>query len=297
MVDPLIISAGIGAASNLIGGLFGNKSQEDTNKRNVEQQVLDRAYQKEFAQSGIQWRVKDAQAAGIHPLYSLGASIPTFSPVSENQVAPQALSKGVQRAGQDISRAVAATSSETQRYTSARLAELSIQRGQLENDLLRLQIRRQTSQVGPGFPAPSASANLAIPGQGDARISDSRMDRTVPHAAVTSQEPGAVTDRGHVWTGSGYAPVPSLDAKERIEDQILPEMAWAWRNMVKPNLPHPTATPPPKNWLPKGASHWKWSFSGQEWRANNQMINPRRRPNMRRPGGRSFRQSPRKRGR
>ncbi len=284
MVWPAVI----GAAATLGAGILSSKSQKDTNKSNVEQQVLDRAYQKEFAQSGIQWRVKDAQDAGIHPLYSLGASIPTFSPVSQNQVAPSGLSRGVERAGQDISRAVAATSTETQRYTSARLSELAVQRGQLENDLLRLQIRRQTSQVGPSFPSPSAAPNLVIPGQGDARINDSRMDRTIPHAAVTSQEPGAVTDRGHLWTGSGYAPAPSLDAKERIEDQILPEAAWAFRNMVKPNLG--MGKPPAKSWLPRGASRWVWSHAAQEWQANNR-ITPRRRPNMRRPGGRSFRQN------
>lgn len=36
--------------------------------------------QKEFAQMGIRWKVADAKAAGIHPLYALGANTVSFSP-------------------------------------------------------------------------------------------------------------------------------------------------------------------------------------------------------------------------
>lgn len=47
------------------------------------------ALQREFAQHGIQWKVADAQAAGVHPLYALGGGTPSFSPgasVSEGGV-------------------------------------------------------------------------------------------------------------------------------------------------------------------------------------------------------------------
>lgn len=259
MVAPLIIAGGIAAGASLLGGFLGNKSQEKVNKRNIEQQELDRAYQKEFAQSGIQWRVKDAQEAGVHPLYSMGASIPTFSPVSQSQTAPTGLSRGVQQAGQDISRAVAATSTETQRYQSARIAELGITRGQLENDLLRLQIQRQRAQIGPAFPAPSASAGLMIAGQGDStRITDQAQLRTTPHPDAMHSEPGATVDVGWARTASGgYAPVPSEDVKEKIEDQLIPELAWALRNYG------PQKTPPP--FRPPPGMKWKFSYTAGIW--------------------------------
>lgn len=60
-------------------------------------------YQKQFAKKGIQWRVNDAKAAGLHPLYALGAQVPAFSPVMD------ATGSGLQSMGQDISRAVKAT--------------------------------------------------------------------------------------------------------------------------------------------------------------------------------------------
>lgn len=38
------------------------------------------ALQKQFAQMGIRWKVQDAMAAGLHPLYALGGAGSTFSP-------------------------------------------------------------------------------------------------------------------------------------------------------------------------------------------------------------------------
>lgn len=55
---------------SLIGSLFGagiNAGiQSDINSKNAN-------LQKEFAQNSIQWKVQDAQKAGIHPLFALGA--------------------------------------------------------------------------------------------------------------------------------------------------------------------------------------------------------------------------------
>lgn len=55
---------------SLLGSLFGagiNAGiQSDINSKNAN-------LQKEFAQNSIQWKVQDAQKAGIHPLFALGA--------------------------------------------------------------------------------------------------------------------------------------------------------------------------------------------------------------------------------
>jgi hypothetical protein len=78
-MDPLVTSSIIGAGANLLGGLFGSSAQSKAN----------RLYKKSLAQAqsqfdaqmdeSIQRRVADAQAAGIHPLFALGAS-PAGSP-------------------------------------------------------------------------------------------------------------------------------------------------------------------------------------------------------------------------
>jgi hypothetical protein len=51
----------------IIPDLLGMKSDHDANKANQQMQY-------DFAQKGIQWKVKDAKKAGIHPLYAMGAS-------------------------------------------------------------------------------------------------------------------------------------------------------------------------------------------------------------------------------
>lgn len=286
MVWPAIIGAAATIGGSIIASRSAAKSQEKTNEANIAQQVLDREYQKEFAQSGIQWRVKDAQDAGVHPLYSLGASIPTFSPVSQNQVAPPGIRTGIGKAGQDISRAVAATSTEAQRYTSSRMAELAVQRGQLENENLRLQNRRLTAQVGPAFPAPSASAGLIIDGQGDSsRIKDLAQMRTTPHPDQMHSEPGAITDVGWAKTASGgYAPVPSDDVKQRIEDQLIPELAWALRNYG------PQKTPPP--FKPPPGMTWRFSYKTALWEPTLRRRPPRYGPkNYRGPVWKRYRSS------
>lgn len=69
---------GISAGSNLIGGVInhvlGSKQEKEMWKKNYDAQ-------KEFAQNSIQWRVQDAEKAGIHPLYAMGNS-PGYTPSS-----------------------------------------------------------------------------------------------------------------------------------------------------------------------------------------------------------------------
>lgn len=85
----------IGAGSSLLGGIFGNKSQ---------QAALD--YQKAYNKKKIQWLVQDAQKAGIHPLAALGSPVAgSFaSPVGSSPLgdsiadAGAALGAGISRA-------------------------------------------------------------------------------------------------------------------------------------------------------------------------------------------------------
>lgn len=85
---PALIAAG--------ASLIGSKMAQDTAE---DQQNI----QREFAQSGIQWKVQDAKAAGVHPLFALGASPASYSPVVSQ--APQMIAD----AGQNISRAAMAS--------------------------------------------------------------------------------------------------------------------------------------------------------------------------------------------
>jgi hypothetical protein len=128
----------------------------------------------------------------------------------------------------------------------------------LENELLRSQIAREQAQLGP--PQPSSDPAL-IEGQGDTPVIDEPMRRTGT-GPKASQEPGAVSDVGFARTSTGYAPVPSRDVKERIEDNLISEAMWSIRNLLLPNLGK--GDPPPKSWKYPGTV-WKWNSRKQEW--------------------------------
>lgn len=108
-----------------------------------------RDQQKEFAQHGIQWKVADAKAAGVHPLYALGASTHSPAPVSSGDMASSLAS-----VGQNIDRAVYATSSASERITAhnEQVQALQLTRMGLENDLLASQIARLRDNHNPPMP-------------------------------------------------------------------------------------------------------------------------------------------------
>ena len=92
----------ISAAGNLIGGIIGNSASDDASDFAAKQF----RFQNLAAKKSIQWRVKDAREAGIHPIYALGAQAFSPSPVSISGSAP--LADGIAAMGQDIGRAVTA---------------------------------------------------------------------------------------------------------------------------------------------------------------------------------------------
>lgn len=144
----------IPAAGNLLGGLFGSKSAADANAENIK-------LQKQFAQQGIRWKVADAKAAGIHPLYALGAQTTSFQPSSVGDPLGGALAD----MGQNIGRAIDSTATAGERATGKAITALNLERAGLENELLRTQIARERGQIGPPFPsAATTDPNLSIGG-------------------------------------------------------------------------------------------------------------------------------------
>lgn len=274
----------ISAAASLAGGLMNRSASNDANDANREIASADRdfqmhkldrdeALQKQFAQEGIRWRVADAKAAGLHPLFAISGQMPSYSPStfipSQPSIQPDfSMGKAISDAGQDIGRAVTATMSDTERQQT-RVNQLSIERGELENELLRSQIAREKAQMGPPMPSPNAYLMSGPPeAPGNAHpglkfgISEKPMERTVT-GEKPWQEPGSVSDTGYVRTPTGLSPVPSKDAKERIEDMLVPELMWSWRNNVLPSLGR--GSPPPTSALPPEATHWEWDIFRQEW--------------------------------
>lgn len=98
----MALEALAGAVGPLISGglsLTGSILSDSAQRENVERQL---AFQRETQQNSIQWRVADAQKAGIHPLFALGANTPSSFPVAMDTQ----IGEGLRDMGQSVGGAV-----------------------------------------------------------------------------------------------------------------------------------------------------------------------------------------------
>lgn len=166
MVWPAIIA---GAAALAGGALSGD------NNRKLAHEQMDA--QREFAQMGIRWKVDDARAAGIHPLYALGANTTSFAPIAVQDSYGPALAQ----AGQDVSRAMQAAQTQQERSAAEKTAfdmaraqeafnrsekeranaradaqlQSQLLNDEMQRNLMASQIARLNQQSNPPFPASS----------------------------------------------------------------------------------------------------------------------------------------------
>lgn len=150
MLGPLI-----SAGSAIFGGLLNRDSAKDATATSERNALRNIELQKEFAQQGIRWKVDDAKAAGIHPLYALGANTTSFSPVSVGATADTSMGSALASAGQDISRAINTTRTQEERDTAfvKTSQDLQLQKTGLENELLSAQIAKLRQTTNPPAPA------------------------------------------------------------------------------------------------------------------------------------------------
>lgn len=122
---PVIAGAAIAAGASALGGALSNRA----NRKAMARQE---AFQREFAQHGVRWRVEDAKQAGVHPLYALGAQLPSASPM----VIPDSMGPALSEAGQSLGSAVA--SRQTPQELAAYQANMRLVQAQIgETDARR----------------------------------------------------------------------------------------------------------------------------------------------------------------
>lgn len=224
-----MLGALIGAGASLASSLLGKSSSEKAQKANV-------ANQKEFAQKGIQWKVDDAKAAGVHPLYALGANTVSFSPTAVGQDF-----SSIASAGQDIGRAIDATGTGDQRAQTHALTRLQLEGLGLDNDIKRAELASKLATVngqsGPSYPSPGTV--FGMDGQGDFPKSDApgTLSFNTKREAIDPRSPSYVA--GH-QTGTdllrtaqgGYSPIPSAQVAEAMESSPDSMIEWIIRNRL-----------------------------------------------------------------
>lgn len=195
-----------------------------------------REQQREFAQHGIRWRVADAQAAGIHPLYAMGA--PTISPAGAQVGGAVNAIAGM---GQDISRAMNATRTSDERVSAFNqsVQELTVQKMGLENELLASQIARFRDNPNPPFPASTSRA----PGGGRKSQGGSSSD---PYAIGEEEKfedrPKLALGRGAIATDPSVANAEDFEKRYGDEASIVFAPAIMWRDAIQ-NFGQPETWP------------------------------------------------------
>lgn len=143
----------ISAGAKLIGGYLEGERADKNAERNIQ-------LQKDFAQQGIRWKVEDAKAAGVHPLYAMGANTTSFAPVS---VGSTSLGSGLASMGQDVGRAVNAATTQPERQSAyTEMAQkLQLDNMSLQNQLLSSKLAQQRASVNPPIPAIGTATEIA----------------------------------------------------------------------------------------------------------------------------------------
>lgn len=265
-----LANIGFGIADRLSGG--SDTAANDARFMNDfawKQSLRNEEFQKQLATQGIRMRVADAEAAGIHPLAALGVNPSGGGNFASAFTQPIPRDKPQwQGLGQDISRAVhAMTTPEEKQYKMLQLEKMKT-----ENEILNTELTERRANIqrshSAGLPSNSGlSGGLVANGQGDAYVMEQPLRSTHRQPGAPHQDVGHIADMAYTRTPTGgLAIVPSKDVKERIEDQIIPEFAWAARNYGAANLnmyPKPNKKYYP---LPSGYDEWRWHHGYQEFR-------------------------------
>lgn len=268
MAWPLAVAAGVGFLGNMIGGHQDRQADKGAAQAAREAEARNTEMQREFAQQGVRWKVDDAKAAGIHPLYALGAQTSSFSPVSVGDTRTSSPGQAFRDSGQDISRAIQATRTADERKLAdiqLASARLDVEGKALDNQIRASQLQKMNSPaaVGPALPSPMDSH--IIPGQGNAvRVKPSEVYAS--ERGRPGIQSGMINSLQYTREANGnIAIVPSEQMKERMEDDFIAESMWHLKNRIMPPAPRSDMYPIPEHLRRQGFKYWFWNPLKQEF--------------------------------
>lgn len=234
----------------ILGSVFGaaaaDERAEDNRRFQREERERSDALQKEFAQSGITWRVEDAKRAGIHPVFALSGGGAAY--------APSAVTVGndgadFQKMGQDIGRAIDASSSQDsriQRELQVDMARSQIARNNAEADMFRSTTIRNYNQVGPGLPLGTDDINVRATGGSTASSTGTAAGAIeVKPSEVTSYAPDApwlaagksVMFKKYKLPGNREWLLPDANSASEALESVSESLPITWM-MLRENMLH-----------------------------------------------------------
>lgn len=215
--NPAVAGPIIQGGMSIGGNLFAAREGKKAWRRQQRAQDQEYARQKEFAQMGIRWKVADAKAAGLHPLYALGAMPSNYSPAMIQSEPSSGIGESMAEAGQSISRAMMATQTSQEKQMQqmaleahiANMAESDMRRQVLESERDR---NYQEMQRGIWDSVPSVTPDTSHwvypEGQTSAVLPDVAPASFVPHGLVAPKAPTVYSSpRGDSSTADGATPM------------------------------------------------------------------------------------------
>lgn len=214
-MDPLISSSLISAGSSLLGKLFGGSKGPSPKDQADFQNVM--------IQNNMKSLMEGAKSLGIHPTVALGLN-PGVGGMSFDVGARDRSTTGdmLNEMGQNLAGAVGRMQSADQKAVAAATTKLTLERGELENELLRTQIAQARATPVPGI---SNNNNQMIAGQADTGANYIATQLT-KHENSEGKEAGTPSSWTTVQTKTGPMMVPSQDFQDRAED--IPLIGWEW---------------------------------------------------------------------
>lgn len=305
-----------------IGNIFGIASQAKANKQNIAFQRETNAQQLQMwggqradtqrfheenlaaqeaaARNAIQWRVADARAAGLHPLYAMGNPGISVGPSGAFAAAPPQLTapatsgnvEAMTGLGQNIGRAAHAMMTKNERirlmkHQAAEAAEerdwaraerrVNLERGMLQNNALRAEIMLAKQQLNP--PAPPVGRVREFDGP-NPRLQPRPSEPIVGDLEVPALQPGARTSfQYEIQPGGGLRLTPSEEARRNMEDAPVQALNWYFSNSILPlfSAERRRAQVPQLNDhpLPPGME-WRYDWFAGEYQPRRVRV-PRRR--------------------
>lgn len=191
------------------------------------------ATQREFAQMGLQWKVADAKAAGLHPLSAIGAQGASFSPSFVTDTSKADFSREM---GQNLSRAALAMDPTAREMSAAQLD--AVKAGAAKDwalaaaaDSEAARLRGPSVPVAQSFPVPmpGVAETQSIDGGPYRRLNETpippipgQFDQPPPYLSSTKGEPGFKIFK---VPGVGEVILPNAsnmaEALESLENPIL----------------------------------------------------------------------------
>lgn len=219
---------------SFLSGIFNREAESDWRNQQMQMARQQEQLQREFAQSGIQWRVQDAVKAGLHPLAALGNQGVSYSPVSMGDGGAPKYDFGSM--GQDLGRALQSAMSQEDR-DEKKLRDLTLERAKLQNDVLRQELNskmmresRAGGQLGPAMPTgtvpntwqdfvvgtPSSRSPARSP-EGIALADKKQEQNEAPNTEFRTHRPFGYTLRVNPWFDDSQVTTNRFGESELLE--------------------------------------------------------------------------------